>query len=69
MAQQQFELGFEAEDLGHLEAAATAYALCLEWDESRADAGYNLGGVLQDLGRPDEALNCYREVRIEINTC
>ena len=62
MAQQQFELGFEAEDLGHLEAAATAYALCLEWDESRADAGYNLGGVLQDLGRPDEARVRYREV-------
>ena len=62
MAQQQYDLGFEAEDLGHLEAAATAYALCLEWDLDRADAGYNLGGVLQDLGQPDEALSRYLEV-------
>lgn len=58
-AGEQARIGYMAQGKGLLEAAALRYRAALERDPEVAEVAGNLGGVLLDLGRPQEALQVY----------
>ena len=56
----QFERANELYRGGRLEAAEAMYRLVLEQAPAYADAACNLGSLMQDLSRPDEAIQSYQ---------
>ncbi|MGN6552067.1 MAG: tetratricopeptide repeat protein [Pararhizobium sp.] len=56
-----FDLGLATQDLGDFEGAATAFRTALGKKPDDAEAAFNLGAVLQELHRLDEAFAAYRQ--------
>lgn len=56
-----FDLGLANQDLGDFESAATAFRIALGKKPGDAEAAFNLGAVLQELHRLDEAYAAYRQ--------
>ena len=54
-----FDLGLARQDLRDYAGAAVAYRKAIELKDDRTEAAFNLGVVLQETGRLDEAMHAY----------
>jgi tetratricopeptide (TPR) repeat protein len=61
-AEDWFERGMRAEEIGDFSAAVVAYRRCLAAGGPAADAAYNLANALYALGKPEAAAERFRQV-------
>jgi tetratricopeptide (TPR) repeat protein len=59
-AERLFQNGLQLQQQGHFKQAADVYRRCIDLDERYLGAHLNLGGALNELGMPLEALAAYR---------